>query len=156
MKSSTARETGICNVREELYSQCMDELIRQITINCLQRGELLNHIKEQMKETINYYQKLYESSMGFAMRQVLREQKKKNKLDVREKNIRTEIQSLETMIQEKENDIAKAQSKFEEEQNNHNYEHEETCKSLKEQIEYKKKKLREILSTPKISTVPKK
>jgi dynein light intermediate chain len=29
-----ARETGICPVREELYAQCFDELIRQITINC--------------------------------------------------------------------------------------------------------------------------
>merc|ERR1712093_645605 len=28
-----ARETGICPVREELYSQCFDELIRQVTIN---------------------------------------------------------------------------------------------------------------------------
>ena len=28
-----ARETGICPVREELYAQCFDELIRQVTIN---------------------------------------------------------------------------------------------------------------------------
>lgn len=72
MKIRGARETGICNYREELFSECFDELIRQITINCLQRGELLNHIKEQMKETINYYQKLYESAMAFSMRKVLR------------------------------------------------------------------------------------
>lgn len=26
-----ARETGICPVREELYAQCMDELIRQVS-----------------------------------------------------------------------------------------------------------------------------
>merc|ERR550514_1288419 len=32
-----ARETGICPVREELYSQCFDELIRQVTINCAER-----------------------------------------------------------------------------------------------------------------------
>ena len=30
-----------------------------------------------MKETVNYYQKLYECSMDFAKRKVLREQKKK-------------------------------------------------------------------------------
>lgn len=72
MKHRQARETGICNIREELYSECLDELIRQITISCLQRGELLNHIKEQMKETIIYYQKLYESAMAFSMRKVLR------------------------------------------------------------------------------------
>jgi hypothetical protein len=26
-----ARETGICPVREELYTQCLDELIRQVS-----------------------------------------------------------------------------------------------------------------------------
>ena len=77
MKIRQAKETGLCNNREEIYSECFDELIRQVTINSLQRGELLNHVKDQMKETINYYQKLYESSMAFAMRKVLREQKKK-------------------------------------------------------------------------------
>ena len=27
-----ARESGICPVREDLYSQCFDELIRQVTL----------------------------------------------------------------------------------------------------------------------------
>lgn len=105
MKARGARETGICNIREELYSECFDELIRQITINCLQRGELLNHIKEQMKETINYYQKLYESAMAFAMRKVLREQKKRKKLEIREQTILMEIDNLKKMIKEKEREI---------------------------------------------------
>lgn len=156
MKSSTAKETGICNVREELYSQCMDELIRQITINCLQRGELLNHIKEQMKETINYYQKLYESSMGFAMRQVLREQKKRAKLEKREKDLLNEINTLKSGIDDKENEIKEKQKNFEEELNDRNQEHEELVKGLKENIEMKKKKLKEILTTPKQLAVPKK
>ncbi|CAD8055178.1 unnamed protein product [Paramecium primaurelia] len=39
--SRGARETGICPIREELYEQCFDELIRQITIDCSQRGLLL-------------------------------------------------------------------------------------------------------------------
>jgi dynein light intermediate chain len=80
-------------------------LIRQVTINCLQRGELLNHIKEQMKETINYYQKLYESSMAFAMRKVLREQKKKKRLELREQVLQNEINELQSLITEKEKDI---------------------------------------------------
>ena len=40
MKARNAKETGIDNNREELYSECFDELIRQITINCLERGIL--------------------------------------------------------------------------------------------------------------------
>ena len=33
-----ARPQGICPIREELYSQCFDEIIRQITLNCVERG----------------------------------------------------------------------------------------------------------------------
>jgi dynein light intermediate chain, axonemal len=88
-----------------LYSECFDELIRQVTINCLQRGELLNHIKEQMKETINYYQKLYESSMAFAMRKVLREQKKRKRLELRDQVLQNEINELQSLIAEKEKEI---------------------------------------------------
>ena len=32
IKEREAREKGICPVREELYSQCFDEIIRQVTI----------------------------------------------------------------------------------------------------------------------------
>ena len=105
MKIRGARETGICYIREELYSECLDELIRQITINCLQRGELLNHIKEQMKETINYYQKLYDSSMSFAMRKVLREQKKRKKLEQKESALENQIGNLQKQIEELESMI---------------------------------------------------
>ena len=69
------------------------------------KDELLNHIKEQMKETINYYQKLYESSMAFAMRKVLREQKKKKRLELREQVLQNEINELQSLITEKEKDI---------------------------------------------------
>ena len=32
LQARQARETGICPIREELYSQCFDELIRQVTL----------------------------------------------------------------------------------------------------------------------------
>lgn len=51
-----ARETGICPVREELYSQCLDELIRQVTINCAERGLLLLRVRDEMRMTIAAYQ----------------------------------------------------------------------------------------------------
>ena len=38
MNERQARESGICPVREELFSQCFDELIRQVTIDCEERG----------------------------------------------------------------------------------------------------------------------
>ncbi|MCQ2819502.1 MAG: dynein arm light chain [archaeon] len=104
MKARNAKETGIDNNREELYSECFDELIRQVTIESLQRGELLNHVKDQMKETINYYQKLYESAMAFAMRKVLRDNIKIEKLKAKESKLNTDIELLQRDIEFREKD----------------------------------------------------
>jgi dynein light intermediate chain, axonemal len=66
-----ARETGICPVREELYSQAFDELIRQVTIDCPERGLLLLRIRDEAKMTIAAYETLYESSIVFGIRKSL-------------------------------------------------------------------------------------
>jgi dynein light intermediate chain len=68
LQTMQARETGICPIREELYNECFDELIRQVTINCLERGILLMRIKKEIEMTINTYQTLYESSIAYGIR----------------------------------------------------------------------------------------
>ena len=65
-----ARETGVCPVREELYAQCFDELIRQITINCAERGLLLLRVRDEARMTIAAYCTLYESSIAYGIRKV--------------------------------------------------------------------------------------
>ena len=42
-----ARESGICPIREELHSQCFDEIIRQVTIDCPERGLLLMRVRDE-------------------------------------------------------------------------------------------------------------
>jgi dynein light intermediate chain len=56
LQTRQARETGICPIREELYAQTFDELIRQITINCSHRGLLLVRVRDEMRMTIQAYQ----------------------------------------------------------------------------------------------------
>lgn len=63
-----ARESGICPIREELHSQCFDEIIRQVTIDCPERGILLLRVRDELKMTIAAYQTLYQSSVTFGMR----------------------------------------------------------------------------------------
>ena len=71
LQARGARETGVCPVREELYSQCFDELIRQITINCIERGFLLVRTKGEIKKSISAYQNLYESNIAYGLRKAL-------------------------------------------------------------------------------------
>lgn len=65
IKERQAREKGICPVREELYSQCFDEVIRQVTIECPERGLLLLRVRDEIRMTIAAYQTLYERFVMF-------------------------------------------------------------------------------------------
>ncbi len=50
-----ARESGICPVREELFSQCFDEIINKVTLNDRERGLLLLRVRDEIKMTIAAY-----------------------------------------------------------------------------------------------------
>ena len=63
-----ARETGLCPVREELFQQCFDEIIRQVTLDEPVRGLLLLRVRDDIKQTNSAYQTLYQSAVTFAMR----------------------------------------------------------------------------------------
>ena len=46
MEDRQARKSGICGIREELYGQTFDELIRQVAIDCPERGLLLMRVRD--------------------------------------------------------------------------------------------------------------
>ncbi|KAM4735006.1 axonemal dynein light intermediate polypeptide 1 [Anableps anableps] len=92
-----ARHTGICPIRRELYSQCFDELIRQVTIICAERGLLLLRVRDELKMTIATYQTLYESSIAFGMRKAL--QAEQGKADIEKKIIDLESEKEDLLKQ---------------------------------------------------------
>ena len=59
LESRQARRNGICPVREELFSQCFDEIIRQATLNMPERGLLLLRVRDEIKMTNSAYLTLY-------------------------------------------------------------------------------------------------
>lgn len=101
-----ARESGICPVREELFSQCFDEIIREVTLSEPERGILLLRVRDEIKMTIAAYQTLYQSSVTFAMRKQL--QAEHGKADL-EKTIE-QLQNKKTKL---ENKVAEQKSKIE-------------------------------------------
>ena len=100
LQTEQARETGICPIREKLYTECFDELIRQITLNCLERGILLTRIKKELNMTVNSYQSLYESSIAYGIRTLLLAEEEKKKLTDEIGNIEKECEDLEAEINE--------------------------------------------------------
>jgi dynein light intermediate chain len=98
LQTEQARETGICPIREKLYNECFDELIRQITLNCLERGILLTRIKKELIMTVNSYQSLYESSIAYGIRTLLLAEEEKKILNDEISKIEGECEELEKEI----------------------------------------------------------
>lgn len=100
LQERQARETGICPIREELYSQSFDEIIRQVTINCAERGFLLVRVRDEIKMTIQAYQTLYESSIAYGMRKALQAEQAKAEMLIKIQNIEDECADLEDKVDE--------------------------------------------------------
>merc|ERR1711942_628781 len=95
-----ARETGICPIRRELYKQTFDEIIRQVTINCAERGLLLLRVRDEIRMTIAAYQTLYESSVAFGMRKALQAEQGKADMETKIKELEEEKKDLERQVNE--------------------------------------------------------
>merc|ERR1711920_1003875 len=100
-----ARDNGICPVREELFSQCFDEIIRQVTLAEPVRGLLLLRVRDEIRMTITAYQTLYQSSVTFAMRKQLQAENGKADLDKR-------IQEFEDRRNKQDNKIVELKAKI--------------------------------------------
>mmetsp|Transcript_50763 Transcript_50763/g.158599 ORF Transcript_50763/g.158599 Transcript_50763/m.158599 type:complete len:224 (+) Transcript_50763:275-946(+) len=97
LQQRKARETGICPVREELYKETFDEIIRQVTVNCAERGLLMIRVRDEIQMTRSAYQTLYESSIAFGIRKVL--QAKQNRTAMR-RTIERLLENNETLREE--------------------------------------------------------
>ena len=92
LKERRAKEKGICPVREQIYSQCFDEIIRQVTIDNPDRGLLLLKVRDEIKMSIASYQTLYESALLYGLRKQMqsednRDQLKKELEEKEKKNV---------------------------------------------------------------------
>ena len=100
LEKHEARETGICPIREALYSQCFDELIRQETVFAAERyehhaalfcetdvfrqleadgmcgvrarrGALFLRVRDELRMTLDSLQVAYQSSLAYGVRHAL-------------------------------------------------------------------------------------
>lgn len=54
-----------------VYNMRVDELIRQVTIGCIEQGLLLFRIRNELRMTIKYYRKAYESGVIFGLNKAI-------------------------------------------------------------------------------------
>lgn len=142
-----ARENGICPIREDLFSQCFDELIRQITIVCSNRGLLLVRVRDELRMNIECYQKLYESALSYGIRKALLIQADKNDMSEEIESLKAEIDELEHDVGKYEiniNDLKERDRKNEFIDSN---KHEEEVNNIKKKNQRLKEELEKRLST---------
>lgn len=101
-----ARETGVCPIREELYGQVFDELIRQVTISCAERGLLLLRVRDEIRMTLDAYRSLYESSIAFGMRKALHAEQSQVELEARVRALEREKADLQRQVEDLEEECA--------------------------------------------------
>ena len=99
------RETGLCPVREKLYKECFDELIRQITINSSHRGIMLVRVRDEMVTVMETYQKLYMSALAYGIRIALEGYNKDAKLKQEIETYEDEVAKLERVIKNVEDEL---------------------------------------------------
>lgn len=95
-----ARETGICPVREELYAQCFEELIRQVALDGAERGLILMRTKDEIRMTIDAYKCLYSSSVTFGIKKQLKAEQGIPALEEQTSSLEAEKLQLELEVQE--------------------------------------------------------
>mmetsp|Transcript_16682 Transcript_16682/g.48651 ORF Transcript_16682/g.48651 Transcript_16682/m.48651 type:complete len:247 (-) Transcript_16682:108-848(-) len=100
-----ARESGICPVREDLYSQVFDELIRQTTIDGPERGLLLLRARDEIRMTIDAYKILYDSSVTFGIRKQLQAEQGMSELEDQIKALSEQKKELESKVTELRNKV---------------------------------------------------
>lgn len=149
LQQKQARETGICPIREELYAQCFDELIRQITINCSERGLLLVRVRDEIRMTIQAYQTLYESSIAFGMRKALQSEQKKNEMNNKIQQLEKEVNDLSRQVENLDTQIEQIETNEIKKQETEEKAHKEDVEFLKKTNQKFKDELEKLLSGTK-------
>lgn len=121
-----AKPVGLCPAREAIYRDCFDEIVRQVTVDCSERGELLNEVKLDIEERVSTLWKVFESSMAFALR-------KSHSAEMKKEELRQRKLSLQSSIESKKENLEKTEESFE------NLKHETLNKQGEEKQEHEQK-----------------
>ena len=106
LKTSEATEIGLCSSRRRFYDEVFAELVRQVTIECGERGWILNRIRIHFVDLFEKFDEIYRSASAYAMRTFLLNEQKKFHLT-------NQIDRLEFDLEQLRNQLNNAEDHFE-------------------------------------------
>ncbi|XP_055351140.1 axonemal dynein light intermediate polypeptide 1-like [Paramacrobiotus metropolitanus] len=95
-----ARDSGICPIRRDLYSQTFDELIREITLESPERGLMFLRIRDEIRMTMAAYETLFERGVAYGVRNALMFEEGKGDTEEQVKDLEESDIELERQINE--------------------------------------------------------
>ncbi|PFH38025.1 putative inner dynein arm light chain [Besnoitia besnoiti] len=146
LQQRQAREYGLCSIREKLYSQCFDEILRQVTIACAERGLLLHRVRTELRTMIQAYQKLYGSSAAFGMRKALQAEQRKDEMDQQLEFLTRSNRQLEQEVNVMERYVEKTIQDAKERMEQEEQDHRATVMALKKKSQKMRHELERLLS----------
>ncbi|KAK9833241.1 hypothetical protein WJX84_001202 [Apatococcus fuscideae] len=141
-----ARPVGICPIRRELYSQCFDELIRQVAITCAEQGHLLHRIRDELRMTLRSYETMYESSVGFGLRRSLHGEQGRQDAAAQLQQADAMQTALQQQVEEWQARCNATEKQQEEERTAAAQKHQEEVDFLEEQVKQLQKQLDDVLA----------
>ena len=148
IKTRKARLTGIDPVKGELYDECFNEIIRQVAIDSQERASLLISIRDEIKESINGYEKQYESITAHSIRSAITREQNKNALKLENERLQAEIKAFEDKIEDLKKKTADAEANDAAESEAKKKDHIEKLAQLRTENAEIRKKLEQFLVSP--------
>eukprot|EP00483_Globobulimina_turgida_P008347 UN08364 len=112
IQQKRARKVGLDNIRYQLSFQLFDELLRQIAIDCKERGLLLLRIRDEAKLTLQSYGVLKQVASTFSINEAEKSIQgfdqliqTKNQLLEKKKDLQNKLLKLENKMRDKQKEV---------------------------------------------------
>jgi hypothetical protein len=125
-----AKLQGVCSLREAVYDKAMQELIRQVTVLCPERGLLLAELTEEIKESTGTYDLLFDSACQYAVRKAIERDLYRTMLRELDE-LRVQSRTIENRVQELRAKREGLEKRFAEQRETERKQHEDEVAFLK-------------------------
>ncbi|KAG6613220.1 33 kDa inner dynein arm light chain, axonemal [Phytophthora cinnamomi] len=130
-----ARVHAICPVREKFFLQVFEELIREVTCECPERGLMLLRVRDELRLTIEAHQTLYHNSIAYGRQKAVQAEAGVGKLDKQISRLQAERDLLEAKKKQLAQKIMCLEEKINEEEKRRQLRHAHTVQFLQTQLQ---------------------
>ena len=113
IRQRKCKQEGVCEINDEIYLETFNELIRQIAIDCPERGIVLSIIRDEIERTIKEFKNIYRNSQKFSVRREISSSNGISDLERRRFALRKKLTLLKNKKVELNNELQNLENNFE-------------------------------------------